>query len=112
MRKLITGGVVGVVAILMSASATFAAVDVSGNGSGSHNSVYSSVFTLSAKTQTGVANLNNKIKVGPKWSKGNSANYNTGGVITVASGDTTNTLCQVPLLLQEVSKRSDLETSF
>lgn len=87
-RKLITGGIIAGFALLMSVTTSFAAVSISGNGTGSHNSVWANSFTLGSKIQTNVLTLTDTLKLGSKWSKGNSANFNTGGSVAVGNGST------------------------
>lgn len=68
------------------------AVTISGNGSGTHNSVYVTSSAFSLVAQTNSASFYNGIKTGGKSWKGTQISFNTGGSVGVIGGDVTNTV--------------------
>lgn len=61
-------------------------LEISGNGAGSNNNVGVDTSTTTVVTQTNTANIQNNVNVTTN-SGGNTANKNTGGSVTVATGD-------------------------
>lgn len=90
-KKVLIASSLSALGVLLAASTTMAAT-ISGNGSYSVSSVTSTTVVSSTTTQSNVAGVTNKLKVGSKKTKGNTANYNTGGSVTQTGGDKKVTL--------------------
>src|SRR3972149_2636467 len=88
-QKLVTS--VATVAILANSLAPLAFADeyvISGNGAGSDNWITTNQTSTTSVSQTNVANVTNNVTADAKTG-GNDANFNTGGDVTIDTGNAT-----------------------
>lgn len=95
MKKILTGSVISVVTLLMTTGVVFAGgssgtTTISGNGGGSTNVVVSKNKSKTILAQTNVSTFNNGVTTGTNTGH-NHANNNTGGDVTLTSGNATTT---------------------
>ena len=92
MRKTLTALSLSAISLLLAGSSVFASSSlIDGNGAGSNNTVVSKNKTHASVNQSNDANFHNKISLKSSSGK-NKTNKNTGGDVSVGTGDTSSSV--------------------